>query len=78
MALGRALSFRPAVLLLDEPFSALDEATRADMHALLRTITRSTAVTTLHITHSTEEAEALASRRFVIRDGNVLDETPRV
>ena len=77
VALGRALSFRPSVLLLDEPFSALDESTRAEMHALLRNVTSATGVTTLHITHSTEEAEALASRRLVLRDGAVVDETPK-
>ena len=77
VALGRALSFRPSVLLLDEPFSALDEETRSEMHALLRTVTTATGVTTLHITHSTEEAEALANRRLVLRNGCVVDETPK-
>ena len=65
VALGRALSFQPSVLLLDEPFSALDEATRSEMHALLKTVTKSTGVTTLHVTHSSDEADALANRRFV-------------
>lgn len=73
VALGRALSFRPSVLLLDEPFSALDEATRQEMHALLRTIQQRTGVTTLHVTHSVEEAVALADRRFQLADG-VLSE----
>ncbi len=73
VALGRALSFRPSVLLLDEPFSALDESTRAEMHELLRTVTKSSDVTTLHITHSTQEAEALANRRFVLKDGLISE-----
>jgi len=72
VALGRAISFRPAVLLLDEPLSALDEATRNQMHTLLREITRTTGVTTLHITHSEEEASALADRRFRLEDGRVV------
>lgn len=76
VALGRALSFQPSVLLLDEPFSALDEATREEMHALLRRVTASTGVTTLHVTHSSSEAEALANRRFVLKDGAVIEETP--
>jgi ABC-type sugar transport system ATPase subunit len=76
VALGRALSFRPSVLLLDEPFSALDEVTRAEMHVLLRKVTTATGVTTLHITHSSEEAEALANRRLVLRAGVIFDETP--
>lgn len=73
VALGRALSFQPSVLLLDEPFSALDEQTRTEMHQLLRMLTSSTAVTTLHITHSTHEAEALASRRFILKDGQLTE-----
>ncbi len=72
VALGRAISFRPAVLLLDEPLSALDETTRNQMHTLLRDITRTTGVTTLHITHSEEEALALADRRFRLEDGRVI------
>jgi ABC-type sugar transport system ATPase subunit len=73
VALGRALSFRPSVLLLDEPFSALDESTRTEMHVLLRAVTESTGVTTLHVTHSNEEAEALANRRFILQDGVVSE-----
>ena len=73
VALGRALSFQPSVLLLDEPFSALDEATRSEMHALLKTVTKSTGVTTLHVTHSSDEADALANRRFVLTQG-VIEE----
>ncbi len=73
VALGRALSFEPSVLLLDEPFSALDESTRSEMHVLLRAVTESTGVTTLHVTHSNEEAEALANRRFILQNGVVSE-----
>jgi len=73
VALGRALSFHPSVLLLDEPFSALDETTRDEMHSLLRNVTQSTGVTTLHVTHSSFEADALASRRFVLDNGVVSE-----
>lgn len=72
VALGRALSFRPSVLLLDEPFSALDESTRSEMHELLHSVTRASGVTTLHVTHSRQEADALANRRFTLRDGIVF------
>src|SRR4051812_42480304 len=65
VALGRALAFRPSVLLLDEPLSALDEDTRAGMYDLLRAVQRQTGVTTLHVTHSRAEAKALADRLFV-------------
>ncbi len=64
VALGRALSFRPTVLLLDEPLSALDEATRNEMHALLRRVKENTGVTTLHVTHSATESDSLADRCF--------------
>lgn len=70
VALGRALSFRPTVLLLDEPLSALDEATRNDMHVLLRQLKERLGVTTLHVTHSQVEAESLANRcLWLTKDG---------
>ena len=73
VALGRALSFRPSVLLLDEPLSALDEATRNEMQSLLRSLTRDTGVTTLHITHNAGEAAALADRCFHLHDGQLTE-----
>lgn len=72
VALGRALSFRPAVLLLDEPLSALDESTRNEMQTLLQTIQETTGVTTLHVTHSESEASALADCRYEMIDGKVI------
>ncbi len=74
VALGRALSFHPSVLLLDEPLSALDESTRFEMHGLLRRVKDTTGVTTLHVTHSSEDAAALADRRFVLDDGKIMVE----
>ena len=76
VALGRALAFRPRVLLLDEPLSALDEDTRAEMVELLRSVQRHTGVTVLHITHSRSEATRLADRLFVFDRGAVREETP--
>ena len=71
VALGRALSFRPTVLLLDEPLSALDATTRHEMHTLLRTVKQRTGVTTLHVTHSVEEATVLADCCFQLVDGEL-------
>jgi len=71
IALGRALSFRPAVLCLDEPLSALDEDTRAEMGELLRRVRELTGVTILHITHNRSEAERLGDRILLLKDGRV-------
>jgi ABC-type sugar transport system ATPase subunit len=71
VALGRALSYRPPILLLDEPLSALDDATREEMYTLLRSVQRTTGVTTLHVTHSLSEAKALADRLLLLRNGQV-------
>lgn len=73
MALGRALSFRPRVLLLDEPLSALDDETRQEMYALLRTVQRQAGVTALHVTHNLSEAKALADRMLVLRGGTISE-----
>ena len=75
VALGRALSFRPSVLLLDEPLSALDEATRNEMQTLLQKVKSNTGVTTLHVTHSVEEAAALADQLIELSNG-VLFQKP--
>jgi ABC-type sugar transport system ATPase subunit len=73
VALGRALAFRPGVLLLDEPLSALDEDTRVGMYGLLRSVQRQTGVTALHVTHSRAEARALADRLFVFEKGELRE-----
>ncbi|MEX0642307.1 MAG: ATP-binding cassette domain-containing protein [Pirellulales bacterium] len=71
VALGRALSFRPRVLLLDEPLNALDEQTRDRLCELVRTIQRTHHLTTLHITHSRTEAQLLADKLFVLSEGRI-------
>lgn len=71
VALGRALAFRPRVLCLDEPLSALDSETRRQMIALLRRVQQQTGVTTLHVTHNLDEAEQLGDCRLRIANGRV-------
>jgi ABC-type sugar transport system ATPase subunit len=73
VALGRALSFRPRVLLLDEPLNALDESTRDRLCELLRSIQRASGLTTLHVTHSRAEARAVADKLFVLAGGSVQE-----
>jgi molybdate/tungstate transport system ATP-binding protein len=71
VALGRALSFRPRVLCLDEPLSALDTETRTQMCELLGEVSRKEEVTTLHVTHNLDEARRLADCLFEVVDGKV-------
>ncbi len=73
VALGRALSFRPRVLLLDEPLNALDEVTRDRLCELLRSIQKESGLTTLHITHSRAEARALAEKLFILEAGRLRE-----
>ena len=75
VSLGRALAFRPSVLCLDEPLSALDQATRERMYTLLLDICRQTGVTVLHVTHSRREAHRLAHTLLRLHDGTVTGET---
>ena len=69
VSLGRALAIQPGVLCLDEPLSALDEATHDEMIALIKQVTDDFGITTLHITHSRREAELVADRVFRLEDG---------
>ena len=71
VALGRALAHQPATLCLDEPLSALDEDTRGQMRALLKRVQEVTRVTTLHVTHSREEAAALGDCLLRLEDGRL-------
>jgi putative spermidine/putrescine transport system ATP-binding protein len=72
VALARALVFGPAVLLLDEPLSALDAATRVAMRDEIRRIQREQGIATLLITHDQDEALSLADRIAVMRDGRIV------
>lgn len=71
VALGRALAFRPSILCLDEPLSALDDSTRESMYELLRDVRQRTSVTVLHVTHNESEARALADVLLKLDAGEV-------
>lgn len=71
VALGRALAFRPDVLLLDEPLNAVDEATRSDLLARLDTIRGEKRVTVVHVTHNRAEADRLADVVLELSAGRV-------
>jgi len=76
VALGRALSFQPKVLCLDEPLSALDDDTRVRMCELLGDVQKKTGTTTLHVTHNRDEAERLADYLFRIEDEQIQQVRP--
>jgi len=66
VAIARTLALRPRIILMDEPFGALDPATRLDMQDLLVRLWREVEATVLFITHSVEEAVYLGDRVFVM------------
>jgi putative spermidine/putrescine transport system ATP-binding protein len=76
VALARALVFEPRALLLDEPLSALDVATRVAMREEIRRIQRRANIATLLITHDQDEALSLADRVAVLRDGRLIQYAP--
>ena len=74
VALARALAVQPAVLLLDEPLSALDAGLRERLALDLREILHATGTTTLMVTHDHEEAYTVADRLAVMRGGRVVQQ----
>ncbi len=71
VALARALAIDPTVLLLDEPFGALDAKVRVELRRWLRKLHDQTGQTTVFVTHDQDEALELADRVVVLRDGRI-------
>jgi sulfate/thiosulfate transport system ATP-binding protein len=71
MALARALAVQPQVLLLDEPFGALDAQVRAELREWLRRLHEEIHVTTVFVTHDQEEAMEVAEQIVVMNDGRI-------
>jgi len=71
VALARCLLRNQPILLLDEPFSALDPALRGEMLQLVRSVCESRNITLLMVSHSLEDAQQIASRSLVVVDGRI-------
>ena len=71
VALARALVYAPPVLLLDEPFGALDKKLREDMQAELRALNQRLGITVIHVTHDQVEAMAISDRVVVMNAGRI-------
>jgi osmoprotectant transport system ATP-binding protein len=76
VGLARALAADPGILLMDEPFGALDPLTRAEMQDLLRTLMSQLGKTVLLVTHDLDEALYLAGRIIFLNEGRVSADTP--
>jgi sulfate transport system ATP-binding protein len=72
MALARALAIEPRVLLLDEPFGALDAVVRSELRQWLKELHRQIHVTTILVTHDQQEAMEVADQLVVMRAGRVV------
>ena len=72
VGLARALAADPPVLLMDEPFGALDPITRVELHREFKTVQRTMPRTVLIVTHDLNEAFALADRVAVLQDGEIV------
>jgi putative spermidine/putrescine transport system ATP-binding protein len=78
VALARALAIEPRVLLLDEPFAALDKNLRLEMQIEIRRLQRQIGITTILVTHDQEEAMNMADRIAVMREGRIEQFAPPI
>ncbi|MFT4039252.1 MAG: ABC transporter ATP-binding protein [Thermomicrobiales bacterium] len=76
VAVARALAFKPALLLMDEPLGALDRALRVGMQEEIRRIHRDSGATILYVTHDQEEALTMSDRVAIMREGRLRQVGP--
>ena len=76
VALARALAVEPSVLLLDEPFGALDAKVRQELRRWLRRLHQEIHLTSVFVTHDQEEALELANRVVVMNEGSIEQDAP--
>ena len=72
VAIARAIVVKPKLLLMDEPFSALDINTKNEVRKLIKKLTKKYEITTLHVTHDLEDVSLLADKVVVIKNGRLL------
>jgi ABC-type Fe3+/spermidine/putrescine transport system ATPase subunit len=77
VAIGRALAIQPKMMLLDEPFSSIDEGAKRVLWLELRQIIREVGITTLHVTHNLDEAYSLGERLSVMINGSLVQSGSR-
>lgn len=77
VSIGRALGTEPKLLLLDEPFSSIDEGAKRGLWLELLRIVKEVGITTLHVTHDLEEAYSLGERLSVMIDGSLVQSGDR-
>jgi len=72
VALGRALARKPKLLILDEPVSAVDEPSRAEICQMLRKVQKEFGITTVHVCHSVEEAKLVSDVVGIMSQGRIV------
>ena len=74
VGIARAMAFEPEILLMDEPFGAVDEITRRTLQEEMQSLRQKTGITIVFITHDIEEAFKLGSRILIMKDGIIWQE----
>ncbi|MEK2689905.1 ATP-binding cassette domain-containing protein [Bdellovibrio sp. GT3] len=75
VAIARALMGEPRLLLLDEPFSSLDQELREDSRRLIKAVIENEKIPTLLVTHDPKDIEVLANKVYYIRNGSIISES---